>query len=119
MAKINRRDFLRRYAATALAGAGAYSTLSGLNLMNAMAQDGGDYRALVCVFLFGGNDSFNMFVPTDRNPYEAYRDARRNLAVSRESLLPVNPLIRRACTTVFIRRCLKREICSIRENSLS
>jgi uncharacterized protein (DUF1501 family) len=33
--------------------------------MNALAQTTSDYRALVCVFLFGGNDSNNMLVPFD------------------------------------------------------
>ena len=56
---MKRRAFLKRYAATAAAGIGAYSTLGGLSLTNALAQSS-DYRALVCVFLFGGNDSFNM-----------------------------------------------------------
>ena len=87
--KMKRRDFLRRYASTAAAGIGAYSTLGGLNLVNALAQDN-DYKALVCIFLFGGNDSFNMFVPTEQNAYDAYAEARRNLAVPRNSLLPVD-----------------------------
>ena len=68
MSKINRREFLRRYVARTLAGAGAASTISGLNIMNALA-DGEDYRALVCIFLYGGNDSFNMFVPVDQGAY--------------------------------------------------
>ncbi len=87
--KMKRRDFLRRYASTAAAGLGAYSTLGGLNLVNALANDS-DYKALVCVFLFGGNDSFNMFVPTEENGYNDYAEARRNLAVPRGSLLPVD-----------------------------
>ncbi len=87
--KMKRRDFLRRYASTAAAGIGAYSTLGGLNLVNALAQDT-QYKALVCVFLFGGNDSFNMFVPTDEGAYNDYAEARRNLAVPRGSLLPVD-----------------------------
>ena len=86
---MKRRDFLRRYASTAAAGLGAYSTLGGLNLVNALAQDN-DYKALVCVFLFGGNDSFNMFVPSEENAYNNYAEARRNLAVPRGSLLPVD-----------------------------
>ena len=86
---MKRRAFLKRYAATAAAGIGAYSTLGGLSLTNALAQSS-DYRALVCVFLFGGNDSFNMVVPTDEQAHSRYANARRNLTVGRGQLLPLN-----------------------------
>ncbi|MGE0581534.1 MAG: DUF1501 domain-containing protein [Steroidobacteraceae bacterium] len=51
-----------------------------------------DYKALVCVFLFGGNDSWNMVVPRSDAEYQAYQLARQNLAVSQASLLPITPL---------------------------
>ena len=51
-----------------------------------------DYRALVCVFLFGGNDSFNMLVPRSNAEYGVYADSRQNLAIAQEDLLPINPL---------------------------
>ena len=86
---MKRRDFLKRYASTAAAGLGAYSTLGGLSLTNALANDS-EYKALVCVFLYGGNDSFNMVVPTDESAHNAYADARKNLAVSRSQLLPLD-----------------------------
>ena len=41
-------------------------------LMPALAQSVTDYRALVCVFLFGGNDSNNTIIPTDDASYTAY-----------------------------------------------
>ena len=84
-----RRFWLKK--ASLVAGAGAVSTFSGLSAINALAQDQDDYRALVCVFLFGGNDSFNLFVPRTQEPYNLYARARRNLAVSRDSLLAVSP----------------------------
>ena len=86
---MKRRAFLKRYAATAAAGIGAYSTLGGLSLTNALAQSS-DYRALVCVFLFGGNDSFNMVVPRDEQAHSRYANARRNLTVDRGQLLPLD-----------------------------
>lgn len=54
----------------------------------------GDYKALVCLFLFGGNDSWNMVVPTSTAEYNAYARSRgggtaSSLAVDRASLLPV------------------------------
>jgi len=88
---MKRRDFLKRYASTAAAGLGAYSTLGGLSLTNALANDS-DYKALVCIFLFGGNDSFNMVVPTDEAAHSAYANARRNLTVSRSQLLPLDTI---------------------------
>ena len=51
-----------------------------------------DYRALVCVFLFGGNDSWNMLVPAGGAEYNAYAASRQNLAVDAATLLPINPL---------------------------
>ena len=59
------------------------------------AQTGGtpfpDYKALVCVFLFGGNDSFNMLVPRSQAEYDVYAASRQNLAIAQEDLLPINP----------------------------
>lgn len=51
-----------------------------------------DYKALVCVFLFGGNDSWNMVVPRSDAEYAGYLAARQNLAVAQSTLLPINPL---------------------------
>lgn len=59
------------------------------------AQTGGtpfpDYKALVCVFLFGGNDSFNMLVPRSQAEYDVYAASRQNLAIAQEDLLPIAP----------------------------
>src|SRR6516165_831633 len=58
-------------------------------LMPAMAQSATDYRALVCVFLFGGNDSNNTIIPTDDASYKAYQSARGALAVPMSAMAPV------------------------------
>ena len=50
------------------------------------------YRALVCVFLFGGNDSFNMVVPRSQAEYDVYAQSRQNLSVAQNTLLPITPL---------------------------
>jgi uncharacterized protein (DUF1501 family) len=60
-----------------------------LGAMNAYAQTTEDYRALVCVFLFGGNDGNNMIVPLDTASYDAYAQIRGSLALASSSLLPV------------------------------
>ena len=50
---------------------------------------GGDYRALVCILLAGGNDAFNMLVPWDTDTYAGYAAMRSDLALPRDSLLPL------------------------------
>src|SRR5271168_3602093 len=60
-------------------------------LLPAMAQNGPDYRALVCVFLFGGNDSNNTVIPMDDASFQAYTSIRGSLALPAASLTaPVN-----------------------------
>ncbi len=56
-----------------------------------MAQSSQDYKALVCIFLFGGNDSNNLIVPASNSEYASYKSSRRTLALPQASLLPVNP----------------------------
>jgi uncharacterized protein (DUF1501 family) len=51
-----------------------------------------DFRALVCLFLNGGNDTNNVIVPRDTSAYNAYATARGALAVNRDTLLDINPL---------------------------
>ena len=82
----SRRNFLRLSgAATAAAG------FSRFGLMNAFAQSAPDYKALVCVFLFGGNDSHNMVVPQSQSAFNAYKAIRGSLALpdGNAKLLPV------------------------------
>lgn len=84
--KLNRRDFLSR-AAAAVTGIGM------ANLPGTLpAADLSGYRALVCVFLFGGNDSFNMVVPRSQTEYDFYAQSRQNLAIAQNTLLPITPL---------------------------
>jgi uncharacterized protein (DUF1501 family) len=53
---------------------------------------GTDYKALVCVFLYGGNDSNNMLVPYDATDYASYASVRQGLALPQNTLLPINLL---------------------------
>lgn len=62
--------------------------LSKLGLVSALAQGTTDYKALVCIFMFGGNDSNNMLVPTDAR-YTQYLQARSVLALPQSQLLPL------------------------------
>ena len=60
--------------------------------VQAAADKMSDYRALVCVFLFGGNDSHNMIVPTTADPLNraAYEQLRGALAIPSGNLLPLS-----------------------------
>ena len=75
---LSRRSFLRRCTGHAL-GLTAVSTLADLRLIShALAQspDITDYKALVCIFLGGGNDSGNLFLPSNGQAYTDYVTAR-------------------------------------------
>ncbi len=61
-----------------------------LSAHNLAAQD--DYKAMVCIFLAGGNDSFNMLVPRGNAEYNEYSTIRADLALSQGSLIPLNQL---------------------------
>ena len=83
----SRRDFMRLSCCSA-AGAALVGGLSKFGLVSAMAQGGTDYKALVCIFLFGGNDANNLIVPIDSR-YTAYQQARANIALPQNQLLPL------------------------------
>ncbi|HBY40575.1 MAG TPA: hypothetical protein DEH24_14215 [Alteromonas sp.] len=88
---MQRRDFLKR-SLVGLGGASSlWATTSQFNLVNAAtsANSFTDYKALVCVFLLGGNDSLNMLIPTDQRAYDQYAATRQNLAVARNAALPI------------------------------
>jgi uncharacterized protein (DUF1501 family) len=91
MKKINRRDFIRTTGAAAAAA--TFASTPGLAYSQGIGTSApfDDYRALVCVFLHGGNDSFNMLVPNTTAEYSAYAASRQNLAIAQQDLLPINP----------------------------
>jgi uncharacterized protein (DUF1501 family) len=81
----SRRGFIR-------IGAASVGTLAlrPFGLLPAMAASSSNYRALVCVFLFGGNDSNNSVIPLDDADYTAYQSARGELGLAASSLVAVN-----------------------------
>jgi uncharacterized protein (DUF1501 family) len=85
-----RRDFMRRTCCTAAAGLAA-ANFSRFGIVNALAQNTTDYKALVCVFLFGGNDANNLVVPMSSGGYATYQKGRSVLALPQNQLLPINP----------------------------
>lgn len=81
---VSRRGFIR--IGTATVGTLA---LRPFGMLPALAQSGPDYRALVCVFLLGGNDSNNTVIPMDDASYSAYQSIRGSLALTSSEITPV------------------------------
>src|SRR5271168_2900578 len=81
---MQRRKFLLH--AGALAGTAA---LGQMGMFASRAATTGDYKALVCLFLYGGNDSNNMVVPVDSAGYANYAKVRADLALPQAQLLPL------------------------------
>jgi uncharacterized protein (DUF1501 family) len=98
--KHTRREFLGRMTmgCASLGVTSLFSGITNLGLMNAAAaanrpfiRPQNDYKALVCIMLSGGNDSFNMLVPRGTSEYAEYANVRGNLALAQNELLPINP----------------------------
>lgn len=81
---VNRRSFIQ-YAS--LAAAGSAAGLRPFGALNALAQTPTDYKALVCVFLYGGNDANNTVVPFDTTGYNSYSTIRGPLALPQSGLI--------------------------------
>jgi uncharacterized protein (DUF1501 family) len=90
----SRRQFLRAASALSVAGAATPFALNLASIAAASAQTAPDYRALVCVFLYGGNDAHNTVVPYDSASYQTYAGARATLAWDRATeLIPLTPAV--------------------------
>jgi uncharacterized protein (DUF1501 family) len=79
LSSLDRRQWLKR-SGTGLASALGAGTLGNLVLGTGSAQ-AADYKALVCIFLYGGNDGTNTIVPTDSERYKQYAQVRAGLAL--------------------------------------
>lgn len=87
MQDYNRRKFLK-LGCKAIAGAGLL-TNAPLGFAQSSSPSDASYRALVCINLQGGNDGFNMLVPTGTSEYGEYRAGRGHLAIARDQLAPL------------------------------
>src|SRR5215471_8743398 len=96
---LTRREFLRKSSCSALSVAALASGIERFGLVHAFAQ-GTTYKALVCIFLGGGNDGNNTVVPkattsivpgVDYSAYAAVRSAS-GLAIAQGNLLSITPL---------------------------
>ena len=82
----SRRAFLQRASALSVAGVATPWALNLAAVAEASAATASDYKALVCVFLYGGNDYGNTLVPYDQSNYTAYANLRPTLAYARNLL---------------------------------
>jgi uncharacterized protein (DUF1501 family) len=89
----SRRRFLGEAPCATLGSISLLSTLLQLKLANQAAAQTTptDARSLVCIFLFGGMDSYNALVPSDDTRYAEYLVSRSNLALAQESLVGLTP----------------------------
>ena len=94
-ANASRRAFLKRASMLSLAAGATPWALTLAAMGEAAAADATGYKALVCVFLYGGNDQSNTLVPYDVASHDSYRGFRANIAVERATLTPtvLNPTV--------------------------
>src|SRR5215475_11237055 len=93
---LSRREFLRTAACAAVGTAAMTAAIRDLRFMNAaVAQSNiNDYKALVCLFMAGGNDSNNLIIPTIQSEWDQYRNIRTDLlAIPLVDPLPNNQVI--------------------------
>jgi len=90
---ISRRKFISITCRSAVS-IGAFGAFSRFGILNAFAQTTSNYKALVCVFLFGGNDGNNTVIPFDTAGYSNYSNLRggsNGVALTQSSLLQIQP----------------------------
>ena len=83
---IARRAFLQRLGHLGIAGTAAPWALNLAAIGEAAAFSAGDYKALVCIFLYGGNDHGNTLIPYDAAGHADYAKVRASLAIGRDAL---------------------------------
>jgi uncharacterized protein (DUF1501 family) len=96
---LSRRQFIRRAACAAVGTAAMTCAIRNLRFMNAAVAQSNitDYKALVCIFLQGGNDSNNLIIPTIASEYNNYASIRTPVLAlpingGTNVILPISPL---------------------------
>ena len=65
--------------------------MSSLSVANSTTLADPEYKALICLFQSGGNDSFNMLMPRNPDEYNDYATTRSNIAIPLDQMLPIFP----------------------------
>lgn len=89
---MKRRTFLKSMTCAAAGSAAFGNWMRVAAATSSRSFQAGDYKALVCVFLYGGNDGDNTIIPYGQSDYDAYAKARSILAIPRATLLPIPSL---------------------------
>ena len=95
---LSRRKFLGHAGCAAMANTTVLSSLLNLKALGAAAMSdsdvlaGDDYKALVCISLSGGNDAYNMLLPTSQREFQDYARVRGNVGISLQNIGHLNPL---------------------------
>jgi uncharacterized protein (DUF1501 family) len=89
--QFERRAFLKRAGHLGLAGVAAPWAMNLASVGEAAAFTATDYKAIVCVFLYGGNDFANTIIPYDNANYGLYNTIRSGLQVPQANILPLTP----------------------------
>jgi len=92
--KLSRRQFLGQASCAAVGSTALFSTLLNLRMASTAAAQSApigedDYKALVCLFMAGGADSYNFLAPYGQAEYDEYVAVRQNLALPRDQILPL------------------------------
>lgn len=96
--KISRRSFIGQASCAAIGTMPFLSTALNLGMINTLSarphiiSNTGDYKAMVCILLAGGIDSFNVLVPTNDDDYTHYQNTRGSLALDRDATDPAQLL---------------------------
>ena len=93
---LSRREFMKLSGGCAtLTQSSLIASILNLQLSNSAiaATDTSGYKALVCIFLHGGNDSFNTLIPADTISYAEYQQARGSLALPSNTLLGISDAV--------------------------
>jgi uncharacterized protein (DUF1501 family) len=93
---LTRRQFIRQAACAAVGTAAMTSNIRDLRFMNAAVAQSNitDYKALVCIFLAGGNDSNNLIIPTIQSEWDNYNLIRKDVLALPIANAPANQLVR-------------------------
>ncbi|MDH3626376.1 MAG: DUF1501 domain-containing protein [Acidobacteriota bacterium] len=87
----SRRRFLGQASCAAVGTTALFNTVLNMGMFNTLAAGAADYKGMVCLFLSGGADSFNMMVPSGDSEYAEYAATRGDLALLQTDLLPILP----------------------------
>jgi len=97
---VSRRNFVRQACCAGIGATGMLSALGQLKAIGAVSADAvrsraaaaaAEFKALVCLFLSGGNDGTNVLIPFDTASYDDYARLRSVVAIPRNGLLPISP----------------------------